>query len=111
MGCNSCNNRSNGLPRGCNNNGSCASGSCGTFTVFDWLADISVSSDSFKIVEVRFKNGRKEYFRNNDLVASKGNPIITESEKGYDIGEITLTGELVKNQMKKKGINLSLIHI
>ena len=45
MGCNSCNNGSNGLPRGCNNNGNCASGSCGTFTVFDWLADISVSSD------------------------------------------------------------------
>ena len=65
MGCNSCNNGSNGLPRGCNNNGNCASGSCGTFTVFDWLADISVSSDPFKIVEIRFKNGRKEYFRNN----------------------------------------------
>ena len=106
MGCNSCNKGGNGLPRGCNNNGSCASGSCGTFTVFDWLADISVSSDPFKIVEVRFKNGRKEYFRNNDLEVSKGNPIITESEKGFDIGEITLTGELVKNQMKKKGINI-----
>ncbi len=106
MGCNSCNKGSNGLPRGCNNNGNCASGSCGTFTVFDWLADISISSDLFKIVEVRFKNGRKEYFRNNDLEVSKGNPIITESEKGYDIGEITLTGELVKNQMKKKGINI-----
>ena len=106
MGCNSCNKGSNGLPRGCNNNGNCASGSCGTFTVFDWLADLSVSSNPFKIVEVRFKNGRKEYFRNNDLVVSKGNPIITETEKGYDIGEITLTGELVKNQMKKKGINI-----
>jgi len=105
MGCNSCNKDRDGLPRGCNNNGSCASGTCGTFTVFDWLADISVSSTNpFKIVEVRFKNGRKEYFRNNNLIVSKGNPIITESEKGYDIGEITLTGELVKNQMKKKGI-------
>ena len=57
MGCNSCNNSINGLPRGCNNNGNCASGSCGTFNVFDWLADISSSiSDKFKIVEVRFKN-------------------------------------------------------
>ena len=107
MGCNSCNNSINGLPRGCNNNGNCASGTCGTFTVFDWLADISSSiSDKFKIVEVRFKNGRKEYFRNNDLIVSKGNPIITESTKGYDIGEITLTGELVKNQLKKKGIKI-----
>ena len=107
MGCNSCNNSINGLPRGCNNNGNCASGTCGTFTVFDWLADISSSiSDKFKIVEVRFKNGRKGYFRNNDLIVSKGNPIITESKKGYDIGEITLTGELVKNQLKKKGIKI-----
>ena len=107
MGCNSCNKDTNGLPRGCNNNGNCASGTCGTFTVFDWLADISSSSsDPFKIVEVRFKNGRKDYFRNNDLEASKGNPIITEAERGYDIGEITLTGELVKNQMKKKGISI-----
>ena len=107
MGCNSCNKDTKGLPRGCNNNGNCASGTCGTFTVFDWLADISSSSlDPFKIVEVRFKNGRKDYFRNNDLEASKGNPIITEAERGYDIGEITLTGELVKNQMKKKGISI-----
>ena len=107
MGCNSCNKDRNGLPRGCNNNGNCASGTCGTFTVFDWLADISSSiTEAFKIVEVRFKNGRKGYFRNNDLIVSKGNPIITECTKGYDIGEITLTGELVKNQLKKKGINI-----
>ena len=107
MGCNSCNNSTNGLPKGCNNNGNCASGTCGTFTVFDWLADISSSiNETFKIVEVRFKNGRKGYFRNNDLIVSKGNPIITESTKGYDIGEITLTGELVKNQLNKKGINI-----
>ena len=60
MVCNSCNKNRNGLPRGCNNNGNCASGNCGTFTVFDWLADISSSiTEAFKIVEVRFKNGRK----------------------------------------------------
>ena len=60
MSCKNCNTGNNGLPKGCNNNGSCSSGSCGTFTVFDWLADISLNiSDQFKIVEVRFKNGRK----------------------------------------------------
>ena len=107
MSCKNCNTGNNGLPKGCNNNGSCSSGSCGTFTVFDWLADISLNiSDQFKIVEVRFKNGRKGYFRNSDLQVSKGNPIITETENGYDIGEVTLTGELVKHQMKKKGINI-----
>ena len=46
MGCNSCNKDTNGLPRGCNNNGNCASGTCGTFTVFDWLeSNISILLD------------------------------------------------------------------
>ena len=107
MSCNSCKSGSSGLPRGCNNNGNCSSGSCGTFTVFDWLSDISNSKITpFKIVEVRFKNGRKGYYRNNELNASRGDTIITESEKGYDIGTITLTGELVRIQLKKKGINI-----
>ncbi|MDP6217610.1 MAG: molybdopterin-dependent oxidoreductase [Alphaproteobacteria bacterium] len=107
MSCNSCKSGSSGLPRGCNNNGNCSSGSCGTFTVFDWLSDISNSKiNPFKIVEVRFKNGRKGYYRNNELNVSIGDTIITESEKGYDIGSVTLTGELVRIQLKKKGINI-----
>ena len=107
MSCNSCKSGSSGLPRGCNNNGNCSSGSCGTFTVFDWLSDISNSRISpFKIVEVRFKNGRKGYYRNNELNVSIGDTIVTESEKGYDIGAVTLTGELVRIQLKKKGINI-----
>ena len=107
MSCNSCKSGSSELPRGCNNNGNCSSGSCGTFTVFDWLSDISNSKiNPFKIVEVRFKNGRKGYYRNNELNVSIGDTIIIESEKGYDIGTITLTGELVRIQLKKKGINI-----
>ena len=107
MSCNSCKSGSSGLPRGCNNNGNCSSGSCGTFTVFDWLSDISNSKITpFKIVEVRFKNGRKGYYRNNELNVSVGDNIMTESEKGYDIGSVTLTGELVRIQLKKKGINI-----
>ena len=73
----------------------------------NWLSDISNSKiNPFKIVEVRFKNGRKGYYRNNELNVSIGDTIITESEKGYDIGTITLTGELVRIQLKKKGINI-----
>ena len=107
MSCNSCKSGSSGLPRGCNNNGNCASGSCGTFTVFDWLSDISNSKiRPFKIVEVRFKNGRKGYYRNNELNVSIGDTIMTQSEKGYDIGTVTLTGELVRIQLKKKGLNI-----
>ena len=62
MSCNNCISNKNGLPRGCNNNGKCSSESCGTFTVFNLLSDISNSINrQFKIVEVRFKNGRKEF--------------------------------------------------
>ena len=56
--------------------------------MFDWLSDISNSKiNPFKIVEVRFKNG-KRIFRNNELNVSIGDTIMTESEKGYDIVQL-----------------------
>lgn len=59
----------------------------------------------FDCVEVRFKNGRKEFFRNHEnLTLSIGDIVATESSPGHDIGIITLTGELVKVQMKKKSV-------
>ena len=60
----------------------------------------------FDCVEVRFKNGRKEFYRNTEkLTLSIGDVIATEASPGHDIGIVTLTGELVKIQMKKKGTN------
>lgn len=60
----------------------------------------------FDCVEVRFKNGRKEFYRNTEkLTLSIGDIVATEASPGHDIGIVTLTGELVKIQMKKKGVN------
>jgi cell fate regulator YaaT (PSP1 superfamily) len=60
----------------------------------------------FDCVEVRFKNGRKEFYRNNEkLTLSIGDIVATEASPGHDVGIVTLTGELVKIQMKKKGVN------
>ena len=59
---------------------------------------------AFDCVEVRFKNGRKEFYRNTEkLTLSIGDIVATEASPGHDIGIVTLTGELVKIQMKKKG--------
>ena len=60
----------------------------------------------FDCVEVRFKNGRKEFYRNTEkLSLSIGDVVATEASPGHDVGIVTLTGELVKIQMKKKGVN------
>ena len=61
MSCQNCYSKNNGIPEGCNNNGACASNSCNTFTVFNWLNDIAVpdGQELFPYSEVRFKNGRK----------------------------------------------------
>ena len=69
MSCKNCISKSNGTPRGCNNNGACTSNSCNTFTVFDWLNDITAPNNkpAFPFCEVRFKNGRKGYFKTNKM--------------------------------------------
>ena len=55
---------------------------------------------------MRFKNGRKEFYRNTEkLTLSIGDVVATEASPGHDVGIVTLTGELVKIQMKKKGVN------
>ena len=104
MSCKNCNSKSNGTPRGCNNNGACISNSCNTFTVFDWLNNITAPNNKpvFPFCEVRFKNGRKGYFKTNSILLSIGDIVAVQAEKGHDVGVITLLGELVKIQMKKK---------
>lgn len=105
MGCNSCSTGKDGQPKGCKNNGTCGTDGCNKLTVFDWLSNMSLPSGEkpFDIVEVRFKNSRKEFFRNTEnLSISIGDIVATQAQSGHDIGMITLTGELVKVQMKKK---------
>ena len=108
MGCSSCSSNSNGTPRGCKNNGTCGSDGCNKMTVFDWLADMEIvmENENTNIIETRFKNGRKEYYKNNtDLFISIGDLIVVEVEKGYDLGHVTLKGGLIPVQMKKKQID------
>jgi len=105
MGCTSCTSDKNGQPKGCKNNGTCGTDGCNKLTVFDWLSNMSLPEDMepFNAVEVRFKNGRKHFYRNpENLSISIGDVIATEASSGHDIGVVSLTGELVRVQMKKK---------
>ena len=108
MGCSSCSSNSNGAPLGCKNNGTCGSDGCNKMTVFNWLSnmDIVMEKENANIIEVRFKNGRKEFYKNIDeLSISIGDLIVVKAEKGYDLGHITLKGGLIPVQMKKKQID------
>ena len=110
MACNSCGKSSDGKPRGCKSNGTCTTDSCNKLTVFDWLSNMGLPNGQkpFDFVEVRFKNGRKHYFKNvNELTLSIGDIVATEASPGHDVGMVTLTGELVRVQMKKKKVSQS----
>ena len=107
MGCSSCSTGKDGQPRGCKNNGTCGTDGCNKLTVFDWLSNMSLPNGQkpFDCVEVRFKNSRKEFFRNTEnLSLSIGDVIATQAKSGHDVGIVTLTGELVKVQMKRKKV-------
>lgn len=106
MGCGSCSGSCS--PAGCGNKGHCSSGGCNRMNTYDWLSTLDLPefmrSD---LVEISFKNGiRKEFFHlpshvdaiTGDFVAVEGNG------GGYDVGRISLSGELVKVQLKKKKI-------
>lgn len=107
MGCRDCS-TGGGLPAGCKNNGTCSTGGCTKMSVYDWLANMEAPADQkrFDCVEVRFKNGRKEYYRNvNDLPLTMGETVAVEGSPGHDIGNVSLTGELVRMQMRKRKID------
>jgi len=109
MACNSCSSKNGGLPTGCRNNGSCGiNDGCNKLAVFDWLAHMELPEGQvpFDCVEVRFKNSTKGFYRNvNRLPLIFGEPIAVEASPGHDIGTVSLTGELVRLQMKKKNVN------
>ncbi|MBG9378595.1 hypothetical protein I5907_20345 [Panacibacter sp. DH6] len=106
MGCGSC---GTGKPNGCKSNGGCSTGGCNRLNVHDWLMNLPFSDpeSSCKIIEVSFNNGsRKDFFRNNTLqFFEKGEYITVEGVSGFDVGEVSLSGELVRLQMKKKGVD------
>lgn len=93
----------NGCDRGL---GCCA---CGRqdkqLNTYDWLSDIPGNTDTTDLVEVQFKNTRKGYYHNvNNLNLKKGDIVAVEANPGHDIGVVTLTGQLVKLQIKKANL-------
>jgi len=108
MGCSSC---GTGKPNGCKSNGGCSSGGCNRMNVHDWLSNLPFSDpeSSCRVVEVSFNQGsRKDFFRNNALQPfDKGDMVTVEGVSGFDVGEVSMTGELVRLQLKKKGVSES----
>jgi len=107
MACGSCGTK-DGQPNGCKNNGTCGTDGCNKLTVFDWLSNMSLPSGTapFDFVEIRFKNGRKEYFKNTEKLSLQiGDVVATQASSGHDIGLVSLTGELVRVQIKRKKIS------
>ena len=82
--------------------------SCNKLDEYDWLRDIPESGRETDIVEIRFKNTRKAFFRNvNGLRLKRGDIVAVEASPGHDIGVVSLTGNLVLLQLKKYGIGES----
>src|SRR6187200_299534 len=107
MGCSSCGTGGCGTSGGgCGKNGGCSTGGCNKMNTFDWLSNMDFAGiPSFDIMEIRFKGGRKEFYRNtNKLDLTIGDPVIVDVPNGHHMGYIALTGELVRLQMKKKNV-------
>ena len=81
---------------------------CSKFDTYDWLASIPLP-EGFKpldVVEVRFKNSRKDFYRiPPDIELHVGDIVAVEATPGHDIGIVSMAGEIVRFQMKKKKIN------
>ncbi len=109
MGCNGCASGggcgTSSIPNGCQNNGSCMTSGCNKLDVYDWLShmDMPTNYTPFNIVEVRFKGSRKDFFINEEnIYLEMGEMVVVESPTGgYDVGHVSLTGELVRLQIKK----------
>jgi cell fate regulator YaaT (PSP1 superfamily) len=109
MGCLSCATEIfSGKPKGCRSNGNCQTGSCNKLNTYDWFADMPApfGTDDFKIHEVTFSKGiRKSFFRNDkNLPLITGDQVVVQTSTGQDLGEITLSGELVHIKMRKQNV-------
>lgn len=106
MSCTSCTKGADGKPAGCKSNGYCSDSGCNKLDVFDWLAGVPLPGGQtpFDAVEIRFKNTRKGFYRNaNALSLMPGDLVTVEAANGYDVGVVTISGELVRAQMQHKG--------
>ncbi|MEL6275094.1 MAG: regulatory iron-sulfur-containing complex subunit RicT, partial [Bacteroidota bacterium] len=115
MGCKACGigNNPDGSPRGCGSKGSCGTGSCNRLSTYDWLSHLGIDdARPTNFVEVSFKNGAgKDFFKiKPGLQVFTGDNVAVETKSGYDVGRITLSGELVRLQMKKKRTQEKHVH-
>jgi cell fate regulator YaaT (PSP1 superfamily) len=93
--------------KSCATGGSCSTGGCNKLNVYDWLTGMALPTGQkpFDIIEVRFKGTRKEFFRNKEnFNLGVGDVVAVESMPGHDVGVVSLAGELVRFQMKKKNV-------
>ncbi len=108
MGCSNCG-TADGKPGGCQSHGSCGTGSCNRMNVYDWLSNLPIHdpSSECRVVEISFNQGsRKDFFRNSTTqIFEKGEMVSVEGISGFDVGTVSLTGELVRIQMKKKSVD------
>jgi cell fate regulator YaaT (PSP1 superfamily) len=104
----SCSNCGTGKPNGCKSNGGCSTGGCNRLNTHDWLRNLPIANfeSACKVMEISFSQGtRKDFYRNPTLQPfDKGNLISVEGVSGFDVGEVSLTGEIVRLQMKKRGV-------
>lgn len=109
-GCGSSTTTIGSTPAGCQDNGSCMTSGCNKLDVYDWLSDMDLPSNykPFDVVEIRFKGSRKDYYLNSEnLYLEMGEMVAVEpTTGGYDIGHVSLTGELVRLQLKKNNVKL-----
>jgi cell fate regulator YaaT (PSP1 superfamily) len=107
MGCDSCGTKS--APGGCKSNGDCGTNSCNRLNAYDWLVNLPIQDTTSycRVVEISFNNGsRKEFYRNGLLQQLySGDTVAVEGVSGFDVGEVSLTGETVRLQLKKKGVS------
>lgn len=115
MGCGTCGTKTaDGTPAGCKSNGTCGTTGCNKLNVYNWLSDMELphGQKPFDIVEVRFKGSRKEFYRNiNNLELSEGDMVAVEGSPGHDIGVVSLQGELVRIQLKRKNFDEGSVEI
>src|SRR6478736_3863084 len=105
MGC-ACGTKKGEKVGGCDNNGACGTGGCNKMNVFDWLSNMDMpTEDKFDVVEIRFKGGRKDFYRNTErLRLTTGDAVILEVQNGHHLGHVSMQGELVRLQLQKKKV-------
>jgi len=113
MGCASCGSSKDGVPSGCKSNGHCKSGGCNKLNTYDWLTmEDVVDSERYGFVEVSFKKGASKRFYQNPIAnkTTTGDMVVVSADGGYDIGQISLSGELVRLQMKKRRVKEAAVN-